>query len=534
MKVVKISGIILLVLLALAWVGTYLGVAWVNKNLESIINAKPDRKYDFKFNSLDFDLFKRVILISDVQISAIGEQAGVYVEGHVSQVLLNKLDLKKLYLNREVDIKELMFSNPEFVIHMPLENPTNENAGGALKGLFGDILSRGGIDNFELGQANAEMLMDGKHIGSLSNLNIVATDLHTDSLKWNYPIPFDYGRITISIDSMDYLIANGKHLKMGKIEFDTRINELKLGDISLKYVDGIRKASTDMKFQVDLIEFELSSLIFSGLEANSNLYSNPDIRARKLQIEGLELEDFRNKNLPRPKEEIKPLFLGMLKKITFPLKLDTLKIINSAIVYGESVPGQNEYWKISFDQLNGEFVNVTTIPEYQAIHKFFGGKINGKVKGNGVLNLTLEVPYDKEEFDMEIDLANFPLLRINDLLTPVMNGKIITGDLVRMNLKLHADTNRSTNVFRFDYTDLKLELFKKEERRKNKILSVLANTVVHTSNMPSDRRYRTAEYVLARNPYRGPFFMLWQSTKEGMGTIVPGGAAKEFLKNPDQ
>lgn len=235
MKVIKIFGIIFLALVIVTAMGMYFGGNWVNQNLESVINSKPERKYNFNFDKVDFDFLKRVILISDVKITPVGKQDGVYVEGEVSQVLMNKLGLWKFFLHREVEIKELLFSKPEFVIHIPLINPEKEKAGDALQGLFGDILSRGGIENFEVGQASARIVMDGRQIGSMNNFNIKATELRTDSLKWNYPIPFDFGRIYISIDSMDYQIANGQHLKIGKVGFDTQTHRIKLEDISLNF-----------------------------------------------------------------------------------------------------------------------------------------------------------------------------------------------------------------------------------------------------------------------------------------------------------
>lgn len=534
MKILKIFGILAVIFLALLGFGIYWGKNWVYQNLESVINAKPDRKYDFTFDKVEFSLLQKVILISEVKITPVGEQKGVFVEGKVAQVFLNKFSLYQLFMEKDIQIRELMFSQPEFVIHIPLENPEEEKAGEAMKSLFGDILSRGGIENFELGQASAVILLGEEKIGSFSDFNLVANDLRTDSLKWSYPIPFDYGRIFMSMDSLDYRLPNGQQLKAGKIIFDTNTQQFKMNDLSLKYIAGIREASKKMEFQNDLIDFELDSLVFSGLEANSNLYSDLDVRARKLEVAGLILEDYRNKDLPRPKDEIKPLFQGMVKKISVPLKLDTLRITNGAIAYGESVPGKNDYWNLHIDHLNGDIVNITTIDAYQKSFEHFDGNFTGKVEGSGTLKINLKVPYDKDEFDMEVDFTNFPMPKVNEILKPIMNGDIVTGDLVKMNLKIHGDPKKSTNTFRFDYTNLKMELFKKGEQKKNRFLSSVANVALNTSNLPGEKKYLTANYTVARNPNRGPFYLLWQSTKEGMMKIVPGGAVKEILSGQEK
>jgi hypothetical protein len=534
MKFLKILAVVVVFLLVLGAIGIYWGKSWINENLESVVNSNPDRKYDFKFDRIDVNLFAQVILINEVKITPFGEQEGVYIEGEVAHALLSQVDVLELILRRDLIVQDLSFSQPDFIIHIPLEDKTDHKPATALQGLFGDILSRGMIRNFQLGGASARMMLGEDQIGSLNNLNIVANELSTDSLKWNYPIPFDYERIFISIDSLDYIMGNGQKFKAGKIDFDTKNQQLKMNALSLKYPEGIQKASSKLEFQVDLIEFSLDSLILSGIEANSNLYSNLDIRARKLEVLGLFLEDFRNKELPRPSGEIKTLFQGMLGKVHIPLKLDSLKLTKGAIIYGESVPGKNQTWQFHLDNLNGDFVNITTISEYQSIFGHFHGKFTGQIEGNGKLNIDLMVPYAKDEFDMSIDFTSFKLPKVNEILKPIMNGEIVSGDLVRMNIKIHADSMRSTNQFRFDYSNLKIEMYKKDSRQKSKLMSTLANIAMNSNNMPGDKKYLTANYTTQRNRYRGPFHLIWSSVKQGIMTIVPGGLAKEFMKSSEK
>lgn len=531
MKFLKISGGIVLAIVLILIVGVYWGKSWINNNLESVINADPDRKYNFNFDNVEVNLFSQGILINEVKITPIGGQEGVFVEGQVLEVKLNQVNILELLFKKTLQIQNLSFVQPEFDIHIPLESTKEDKPGAALQGLFGDILSRGKIRNFELTEANALFLVGEDQFGSLSNLNILATELSTDSLKLNYPIPFDFQRIHISIDSIHYNMGNGQHFKAGEIDFDTDPQQLKMHSLSLLYPNGLQEASAEREFQLDIIEFKLDSLILSGIEANSNLYSNLDIRAEKLKVMGLFLEDFRNKNLSRPPDEIKPLFLGMLQKVNFPLKLDTLQLTNCAIVYGESVPGKNETWQFYLDNLNGNLVNITTIPEYQSVYKQLDGDFTGKIKGSGNLSINLRIPYDRDEFDMDVELTSFPLPKINEILNPITNGEIITGNLARLNIKIKADSLKSANQFQFDYDDLKIELYQKGSDKKNRLTSTLANIALNSSNLPGDNRYLTANYTTQRNRFRGPFNLIWKSTKEGIMQIVPGGVAREILNS---
>ena len=202
-----------------------------------------------------------------------------------------------------------------------------------------------------------------------------------------------------------------------------------------------------------------------------------------------------------------------------------------------SILAQNTVSGTVLDKASGQpipGVNVNVQGANNGVSTDFDGKFTGKLEGNGALNLTLKVPYDKDEFDMDIDLSNFPMPKVNEILKPIMHGQIVAGKLSKMNLKIHGDPRKSANVFRFDYTELKAELHKKNTQKKNVFLSTAANIALNTSNMPGEKKYLTANYLVTRNPYRGPFFLLWQSIKEGMVRIVPGGAAKELLKTSEK
>lgn len=159
------------------------------------------------------------------------------------------------------------------------------------------------------------------------------------------------------------------------------------------------------------------------------------------------------------------------------------------------------------------------------------GNFTGKIKNSGDLSIGLTIPYEQDEFDMEVELTSFPLPKINEILNPIMNGEIITGNLARLTIKIKADSIRSSNQFIFDYDDLKIELYQKGGDKKNKLTSTLANIALNSSNLPGQKRYLTANYTTQRNQYRGPFNLIWLSTREGIMQIVPGGMAREILNS---
>jgi hypothetical protein len=87
---------------------------------------------------------------------------------------------------------------------------------------------------------------------------------------------------------------------------------------------------------------------------------------------------------------------------------------------------------------------------------------------------------------------------------------------------------RSSNKLTFQYEDLKLELLG-EDHSKKKLKSIVANLLSSKRNLATDSNYKKASYVTDRNIYRGPFNLVWESTKEGILQIVPGDVTQVFV-----
>lgn len=513
---------------------TAYGEKWVNNNLESILNQNPDRKYEFKLGDVDFRVFEKSIFLKNLKINSLLPDTVTHVRGEIEEAFLKNVHPFKLIFNKHLLIDDLRFIHPTIQVNL-FANPEKEDRpGSALQEFFGEILSKGEIQNFQLTQGAAVFFENGSRSGTIYSLGILVNGLQTDSIKVQYPIPFEYNQVKFSFDSLVYQLADGQNLKLGKMRFDSKLEQFSLENISLKYKENIRQFSKKQKYQKDLIEVEVDSLRLSGFGPEIRLHSDFDIRARKLEVFGLDLQDFREKALPRPEEDIKPMFQGMITQVNFPLRLDTLKISDSKISYGESVPQKNDYWTIHFDQLDARIVNLTTIPEYQIEKKSFDLEVSTRLEGYGQVLGKIVVPYERDEFHMELDFRDYSLPKLNQILRPIMNGEISNGHLDRLALSIKADAKTAQVNLIFDYKDLKVELFNKSGEKKNKLISSLANIAINQSNMPGDKKYLTPNYTVIRNQFRGPFHLIWKSTKEGIMQVIPGGAAKEILKSTEK
>jgi hypothetical protein len=237
------------------------------------------------------------------------------------------------------------------------------------------------------------------------------------------------------------------------------------------------------------------------------------------------LEDYRDKNKPRPEEPEKPLFEGMVEQIPFPIELDTIRISNAEIIYRELLPGNAEPGLLKFDQVSAEVLNFTSSDSLQVGEM----TLHASALFNGVakMNLDFQVPYGKELFTLQASVQGFELSGINEILERMASVRVASGKVREMLLEMEVSRYRSSNRLTFQYEDLKLELLG-EDHSKKKLKSAVANLFSSKSNLSTDSNYKKAIYVTDRNIYRGPFNLIWESTKEGLLQIVPGDVVQLF------
>lgn len=502
---------------------------WVNENLESLLNHNVESEYQFKLGEVDFRILERSIYLKNLKIISLKPDTVSHVRGEIEEAFLKNVHLVRLLLNKQLLIDELGFIHPTIQVNLFSETEKKENSGSTLQHFFGDILSKGEIKNFRLSQGAAIFYEEGSRKGTAYNLGIMVSGLETDSLKVQYSIPFDYQRLYFSFDSLVYEVGQKQFLRLGKMRLDSKLERLSLKKISLLYQEELEMVARQKDFQYDLIELTLDSLKLSGFGHDIRFDYDFDVRARKLELFGLDLKDYRERRLPRPRDEVRPMFQGMISQVNIPLRLDTLEIVDSQVSYGESVPGNGENWEIHFKKMNGHILNLTTIPEYQAAKKSFELDLTTSLEGFGSMRAKIQVPYDKEEFLMDLDFKNYSLPNLNSMLRPILNGEIAQGHLDRMKMSIRANEYSANVDLIFDYRDLKVELYNKTGEKKNKLLSGLANMAIHQSNLPGDKKYLSPNYTVARNRSRGPFHLVWKSTKEGIMQVIPGGLAKELF-----
>ena len=533
-KIIKIALLSIVILIF----GLFLITEWwVETIFSDILNKNPERAYDITYEDLDLHAFLKGIKLESAEISPInvGDTATV-IYGKVSYIEMSGIKWNDLFFSKKAHVRNLIFVNPEFQIELVSNNENvkkKERSSKGLQVLFGDILSRGEVNNFRLenGSCIARHRKDSSLVAMVENFTLEATEIETDSVQAKNMIPFKVGKFSSSLDTAIVFINEYTALKSGYFAYHADNSELEINNASLSFTEDRLKVSDIVNQQVDLIEVDLERLKISQIGAQSDLYTDLDIRAASIEIDGLVLKDFRDKNKPRPPDQEKPMFTGMVAGIPIALKVDSILIRDSDIFYIELGAGKEEPGTLQFANVNGHIVRVTTIEEFQNGYQSYEVDVTAELNQKASMKVEIDVPYEEDRFSLEMMIDRFDLNILNPTLMPLAGVEVSSGDIHKIDFKMNASRTEAQNMLLMDFDSLELVVLKDHEHdyKKRGLVSGIANGAIRKTNLPGNKHYQVAEYRFYRNIYRGPFNFMWSTVKEGMLELVPTGATGILL-----
>ncbi len=504
-------------------------------HLDNLINKKKERAYDIRFEKANLHFLLNGISIKGIQIIPLTADSGTYVVGDVKKAEMYGVNWFDLFFERKIEVKELAFIEPSFIIKSKKSAKPEKSRSLSFQRFFGDILSRGKIHAFVIEDGQIQIYREDspeREYGYIHDLDLEALDIETDSLQWKYPIPFKIGLFQSTIGKVKVNLNEDQTLEFGPVSFDSDASFFSLKNLNLSYNKPWIEVNRKIGKQIDLIEVDLHELKISGMGANSRIYGELEVRANKIEIDGLDLRDHRNKNMPRPPDKEKPMFFGMIQQIPIPLEVDTLQVKRSRISYTELGENKQNPGTILFNDLFGTVYKLSTIKEIQEKFGTIEGDFIGQMNKHGFISARLVVPYRNDDFWLKARLDSFDVTQLNNTMVPMADVDMKSGFISKMILEISANRNGAESKLILDYEDMAFEVFRYENDKSYKklgALSNIANMAIKHHNRPGTSSYKTAEYYTKRNINRSPFNLIWNCSKDGFINIVPSNTARALM-----
>lgn len=281
--------------------------------------------------------------------------------------------------------------------------------------------------------------------------------------------------------------------KFSRREFVQKIPEEK--DLYTISAEDLSVKKMEWKFDNDIFSFKTDVILINTLDANI----------------------YRGK-MPEDDLSKKKLYNSLLRELPFNLKVDSLKIINSKLVYEEEKSFKEGAGKLSFTDFDMTVLNLQSGYDKKTV-----ADTKIKVKCIFMKESKLDVDWyfnvmdQTDAFKIKGKIFNFNAAEMEYFTKPYMNVSV-KGNLDKVYFNFTGNDISNKGDFALKYDDLKVEIYKKEKRLQlNKFLSTLGNLFIKED---SDEALKTTRVEVERIQEKSFYNLLWISIADGLKKII--------------
>ncbi len=270
----------------------------------------------------------------------------------------------------------------------------------------------------------------------------------------------------------------------------------------------------------DRNRISLHTLTLNGINVDS-------LMAKKLIVDSITVDSTaivsrKNRKIyeaPR----VKPLLWQSVQRI--PIAVEIKKIIYNDldITYNELAAEATTDGVVSITNGHGTVTNLTNTA--QGHDRFFEIDLTALLMHTGELTAHCRFPIDSldNHWEMSGQIGKSALSAFNRAVEPLMNVKITDGEMQRLDYKIEGTNTQSHVWLTMRYSDLEVELLKKETHQKRGFLTFALNDIlIRNSNPGRDGKgnLRTGEGTQQRDPQKSTYNFIWKSLIPGIKQTV--------------
>lgn len=309
------------------------------------------------------------------------------------------------------------------------------------------------------------------------------------------------------------------------------VNDLMINGLSIVTPYPQSEYNKHNKYHTDWFSIKIYKIRLNNFDYQ-RLIREKKFHASSITIDSAEIDVYRDKTLPDPPFEHKPLWASMLRKLNTELHLDTLYIRNSNVRYFEKslhseIPGRvhfaNTYATCYGISNNAEKLKSNPILEIDMQAEAMGVS---KIEAKALIDLSSR----NDAFTLSARAAAFDAVSMNRILSGVLPVSITDGRVKGLHLDMTANENTASGTVEMEYEDMEFELFPGDEHShlKSFLANMAAKAIIHKENLRSNKNFRTGVISFDRNKDRSIFNYWWKATQTGIVDVMMTDAGKLF------
>ena len=521
MKIFKKIAIVVLILAVLLVLINFGGSRYISAKLPTIIKNEKGFPYNLNYSKLDINILTGSFVMHDAYLApkdTMQEAVKNGIFGQIKSISVSGLSLWQLYKHNRIKVNRVIIDTPEIIMY---HREKKYNVEDDVEKPFKTLVQTGSLEvrhgNFKMVDAKKNPMLKASNI--TFDLNKITVD--SASVKENVPVRYrDY---SFACDSLFYNAGPLYNITLNKItttDSTLAINNFRLipKQTRPQFVRALTKELDQFNIQVNKITVPKADWGF----VNNVLY----VHAPEMTLDKVFANIYRSKE-PADDPSRKKLYSELLRSVKFDLKVEKLLLKNSLIEYEEQLTFNKPAAKVSFSKFYATIGHV-----YSPVNKtkklpattvdvqcLFMKKAPLSVKWS------FNTPDVSDAFTITGHVQNLSSEDANPVSKPLMNATT-TGNLKDIRFVFNGNRERATGTFAIKYEDLKVDIYKKDGKEKNKLISAVGNLLVKNDTNGDLKKVNVA---VERSKDKSVFNFLWKFVMEGLKqTVLPKVVGKNI------
>ncbi|TDW45832.1 hypothetical protein EV144_10723 [Flavobacterium sp. 270] len=490
---------------------------WIKKQLPVIIEEKNKTAYNINYEKVEVSLFSQNIYAETLLVHPKNQpkdaKNGLYSK--IESITIKHFNIWDLAFRDVIKAESIIINKPRVILYKKGEKLLN-NSKSIKTEIIEPFRKIVAVSNIYLNDGTVDVvsLNTNKPIFSIKKIIVKLEGILITDTTLKEKIPMQFEKYTLVCDSLFYKPSHFYHINIGKIS--TENNYVKINNFSSIPQYSRREFVKRLDKEKDIYTIKLDSAEINKMDwgfKNDRFY----FKANSIVMNHVDANIYRNK-IPADDLSKKYLYNALLRKIKFPLQIDTLQIKKSKLVYEEEIDFTKGPGILNFDRFNLRALNLRS---------GFGLKKNADVKikisclfmkdSQLDVNWNFNVLDLKDSFHIEGTIADFNVAAMERFSKPYMNTTF-TGTFNKYHFNFYGNDDVSKGNASLEYDDLKVKLFKKKKPEKvAKLKSAIVNLFVKND---SKDKPKNADVEVERIKEKSFYNFLWRSIAESLKKIL--------------
>lgn len=546
-KVLTIGLTVLVVLFFALKAADYFIERFFVQKLTELIDNRPESLYQYSFDTLDVDLWRGAVALTGVGIQpkeslvdSVNSKTNTmrtYIRTDIKKIELQGIKIIKFLRTGNLELSELRIETPRFNYFYNPEKRDEESMP-PLQTIFSATFSSAFLSQLTL--TNGEVLLQKVNEEepdlSIANIELSLTDAFADTSTVKKFALFEYADIAMTSTGIFAKISEEYHVVSDKIWFDVQRKLIRISAFQVRPQFNRETFAARYPYQKNWMAVTVDQMSLGHFDFDRFSYTG-EVHIGEVMLENPNLALYKDKTKPLPPFEKKFLPASNLKKIPWPITVDTTIVKGGTVTINEKSKMRAEITDLTFNQIEATVSGFSNNPRVQRTDQHLIVKATGRPMNavHSMLNMDFDLESKTDEFTATGSMDAFEAASFNKVFGPGLGIRFLSGEMEDVKFQFNGTDTHSNGTIDLKYSDIKIEVLKSEELEKSGFLSVLANTLIKSNNTPEKPNYTQGIINSPRDQSKGLFPFIWHSLRSGLiSTFVPFQDSNNPNKSKDK